>query len=353
MATTRSRKAAGAEPDVAKAGANGASAEGLGLDRDTLIDFYRKMTTIRLFEEAAQKAFRQGKIGGYLHLYIGQEALATGLLHYYRPGDRIITAYRDHAHALLLGAEPRAVMAELFGKGTGMVKGKGGSMHLFDVENGLWGGYGIVGGHIPLGVGLAYAQAYLDKGGVTQLYFGDGAIHNGAFHEAANLSGLWGRDGMNPCLFVLENNKYGMGTSVERATAMTDLSAKFDSYAIPHEDVDANDLFAVLEVGKRVIDTMREDNKPYALEALTYRLSPHGAADFLERYRSKEEVAEQRKQDPINRYEQRLLEDGVATEDDLAAIRADAKAVADDAVKFAEESPEPDLAELHTDVYAE
>jgi pyruvate dehydrogenase E1 component alpha subunit len=358
MASTRSRKAAGAKPAVAAAGVNGAAAGDLGLDRDVLIEFYRKMATIRLFEEAAQKAFRQGKIGGYLHLYIGQEALATGLLHFYRPQDRIITAYRDHAHALLLGAEPRAVMAELFGKGTGMVKGKGGSMHLFDVENGLWGGYGIVGGHIPLGVGLAYAQAYLKQGydgagGITQLYFGDGAIHNGAYHEAANLSALWGREGMNPCLFVLENNQYGMGTSVERATAMTDLSAKFDSYAIPHEDVDANDLFAVLAAGQRVIDRMREDNKPYALEAQTYRLSPHGAADFLERYRSKEEVAEQRKQDPVNRYEQRLLEDGVATEDDLAAIRADAKAVAVDAVKFAEESPEPDLAELHTDVYAD
>ncbi|MFM9107202.1 MAG: thiamine pyrophosphate-dependent enzyme [Chloroflexota bacterium] len=344
MATTRSRSAKSAENGVAK------GAAGVPYDRDTLIGFYRTMTSIRLFEEAAQKAFRQGKIGGYLHLYIGQEALALGFLHEYRPGDKIITAYRDHAHALILGSSPREVMAELYGKGTGLVKGKGGSMHLFDVKNGFWGGYGIVGGHIPLGVGFAYAQAYQQSGAMTQLYFGDGSIHNGAFHEAANLAGLWGREGMNPCLFVLENNKYGMGTSVQRATAMTDLSAKFDSYAIEHEDVDANDLFAVLECAKRVTKMVRETGKPYGIEAQTYRVTPHGAADFLERYRAKEEVSEARKHDPINRYEHRLLEMGVATEADLEEIRAEAKAVADDAVKFAEESPEPDLSELYTDV---
>jgi pyruvate dehydrogenase E1 component alpha subunit len=321
MATTRSRSAKSAENGVGK------GAKSLPYDRDTLLGFYRTMITIRLFEEAAQKAFRQGKIGGYLHLYIGQEALALGFLHEYQDGDRIITAYRDHAHALILGSTPREVMAELYGKGTGLVKGKGGSMHLFDVKNGLWGGYGIVGGHIPLGVGFAYAQAY---------------------H-----SGLWGRDGMNPCLFILENNKYGMGTSVERATAMTDLSAKFDSYAIEHEDVDANDLFAVLDVAKRVVKQVRESGTPYAVEAQTYRVTAHGAADFLERYRGKEEVAEARKTDPINRYEQRLLEMGVATEADLEEIRAEAKAVTDDAVKFAEESPEPELAELYTDVLAD
>jgi pyruvate dehydrogenase E1 component alpha subunit len=347
MATTRSRSAKSAENGVGK------GAKSLPYDRDTLLGFYRTMTTIRLFEEAAQKAFRQGKIGGYLHLYIGQEALALGFLHEYQDGDRIITAYRDHAHALILGSTPREVMAELYGKGTGLVKGKGGSMHLFDVKNGLWGGYGIVGGHIPLGVGFAYAQAYQQSGGITQLYFGDGSIHNGAFHDAANLSGLWGRDGMNPCLFILENNKYGMGTSVERATAMTDLSAKFDSYAIEHEDVDANDLFAVLDVAKRVVKQVRESGTPYAVEAQTYRVTAHGAADFLERYRGKEEVAEARKTDPINRYEQRLLEMGVATEADLEEIRAEAKAVTDDAVKFAEESPEPELAELYTDVLAD
>ncbi|MCC6313571.1 MAG: pyruvate dehydrogenase (acetyl-transferring) E1 component subunit alpha [Thermomicrobiales bacterium] len=355
MATIRSRskKSEADVPPVAGSGGNGVGPEELPVDTDTLLDYYRQMLTIRLFEEAAQTAFRKGKIGGYLHLYIGQEALATGFLHEYQTGDRIITAYRDHAHALLLGATPRAVMAELFGKGTGLVKGKGGSMHLFDVQNGLWGGYGIVGGHIPLGVGLAYAEAYQKTGGIVQLYFGDGAIHNGAFHEAANLAGLWGRDGMCPCLFILENNKYGMGTSVERATAMTDLSAKFDSYGIEHEDVDGMDLVTVLETARRAVARVRETGKPYAIEAITYRISPHGAADFLERYRSKEEVAEARKRDPINLLEQRLLEAGAVDEQQLAEIRREARAVVDDAVKFAEESPEPPIDELYTDVYAD
>jgi pyruvate dehydrogenase E1 component alpha subunit len=340
MATTKSqsrrRKASSQDdgPVAAQTRQNTSSQNGpvtLDIDTDQIVDLYRKMNAIRLFEDAAQRGFRQGKIGGYLHLYSGQEAVATGLLSFYRDTDKIITAYRDHAHALLLGSHPNAVMAELYGKGTGLVKGKGGSMHLFDVENGLWGGYGIVGGHIPLGVG---------------------AIHNGAFHEAANLAGLWGRDGMNPTLFILENNKYGMGTSVERATAMTDLSAKFDSYGIEHEDVDGMDLFAVLDVAKRATERVRETGAPYAIEAITYRIAPHGAADFLERYRSKEEVAEWRQRDPIGVVETRLLEAGI-TEETLDEIKAAAKATVDAAVRFAEESPEPPLDELYTDVYAD
>src|SRR5215204_5929459 len=319
---------------------------------ERLVDLYRQMALIRAFEEACQKGFRQGKIGGYLHVYIGQEAVATGFIQAFKEGDRVITAYRDHAHALLLGSHPNEVMAELYGKGTGLVKGKGGSMHLFDVENGLWGGYGIVGGHIPLGVGIAYALRYQETDGIVQLYLGDGAIHNGAFHEAANLAGLWGRDGMNPTLFILENNNYGMGTSVERATAMTDLSAKFDSYGIEHEDVDGMDLFAVLEVAERATKRVRETGAPYAIEAMTYRIAPHGAADFLERYRTKEEIAEWRKRDPIGLVEARLLESGVA-ESTLDEIKTEARSVVDEAVKFAEESPEPEIAELYTDVYAE
>lgn len=346
MASTRSRNRKSDKADVATEGG------ALGFDDAALIDFYQKMIQIRLFEDAAQRGFRTGKIGGYLHLYSGQEAIAIGFLHEYRDGDRIITAYRDHAHAILLGASLREVMAELYGKGTGLVKGKGGSMHLFDAKNGFMGGYGIVGGHIPLGVGMAYAQRYQGTDSITQLYLGDGAIHNGAFHEAANLAGLWGRDGMNPTLFILENNNYGMGTSVERATAMTDLSAKFDSYAIEHEDVDGMDLIAVLACAKRVVQTMRETGKPYAVEAITYRLSPHGAADFLERYRTKEEINEWRQRDPIGLLEQRLLEAGAATDDQIAEFRKEARAQVDDAVKFAEESPEPALEELYTDVYA-
>jgi pyruvate dehydrogenase E1 component alpha subunit len=321
------------------------------LDTEQLLELYQKMVEIRLFEDACQRGFRQGKIGGYLHLYIGQEAVATGLLHAHQPGDRIITAYRDHAHALLLGATPRQIMAELYGKGTGLVKGKGGSMHLFDVKNDFYGGYGIVGGHIPLGVGMAYAAAYQKDGSIVQLYLGDGAIHNGAFHEAANLAGLWGKDGMNPCLFVLENNQYGMGTSVERATANTNLATKFDSYGIEHEQVDGMDVVAVIEVAQRAIERVRETGKPYAIEALTYRIVPHGAADFLEKYRTKEEVKKWRERDPIGLLEKRLEEQGVDDEQ-FQKIRDEMKDIVADAVKFAEESPEPDPSELTTDVYA-
>src|SRR4051794_22842593 len=280
-------------PGRASPSRNGAEPQ--ALDTETTLDLYRKMNTIRFFEDAAQRGFRQGKVGGYLHLYSGQEAVATGFLSFYEDTDKIITAYRDHAHALLLGSLPNEVMAELYGKGTGLVKGKGGSMHLFDVENGLWGGYGIVGGHIPLGVGLAYALRYRGTDSIVQLYLGDGAIHNGAFHEAANLAGLWGREGLNPILFILENNQYGMGTSIQRATAQTDLGSKFDSYAIEHEQVDGMDLEAVIAAAHRATKRIRETGKPYAIEAMTYRIAPHGAADFLEKYRSKEEVKEARK----------------------------------------------------------
>jgi len=310
------------------------------------------MVLVRTFEEACQRAFRQGKIGGYLHVYIGQEAVAAGFLDAYKEGDRVITAYRDHAHAIFLGTDPKAVMAELYGKGTGMVKGKGGSMHLFDVEKGLMGGYGIVAGHIPLGVGMAYAQRYEETDHITQLYLGDGSIQNGAFHEAANLSGLWGRDGMNPCLWIIENNNYGMGTSVERSTAMTDLAAKFDAYAIEHEKVDGMDVEAVLEVAHRATERVRESGKPYVVEALTYRTAPHGAGDFFEKYRTKEEVDEWRQKDPIGQLEHKLLDRGELDEDALDEIRNDIKGQIKEIQKFADESPEPPIEELYTDVYA-
>jgi pyruvate dehydrogenase E1 component alpha subunit len=327
--------------------------EALNLDPEQLRRFYREMVEIRLFEEACQRGFRRGKIGGYLHVYIGQEAVAMGFLDAFREGDKAITAYRDHAHALLLGSDPKAVMAELYGKGTGLVKGKGGSMHLFNADEGMMGGYGIVGGHIPLGVGMAYALAYQETGNIVQLYLGDGAMHNGAFHEAANMSGLWGRDGLNPCLFIVENNQYGMGTSVERSTAMTDLAAKFDAYGIENEKVDGMDLEAVLACAKRTTERVRETGKPYAVEALTYRTVPHGAGDFFEKYRTKEEVNEWRKRDPVGLLEAKLLGSGAASEEDLGAIREEAKQVVDEAIAFAEESPEPDLSEVLTDVYGE
>ena len=363
MATTqRQGKRRPSEPDPNSNGASGGpdgatngetsgqADQRMEVDLDRLIDFYQKMVEIRLFEDAALRGFRTGKIGGYLHVYSGQEAVATGFLDAFQDGDYVITAYRDHAHVLLLGSDPKAVMAELYGKGTGLVKGKGGSMHLFDTARGMYGGYGIVGGHIPLGVGMAFGQAYRKTGGITQLYLGDGAIHNGAFHEAANLAGLWGKEGLNPCLFILENNQYGMGTSVERATAMTDLGRKFESYAIEHTQVDGMDLEAVLAVAHEAADRVRETGKPFAVEALTYRIGPHGAADFLEKYRTKEEVRKWRERDPIGLLEHRLEELGVK-DDRLEKIRADAKALIDEVVAFADESPEPSIDELVTDVY--
>jgi pyruvate dehydrogenase E1 component alpha subunit len=321
-------------------------------DTDRLVNLYHEMVLIRAFEEACGRGFRQGKIGGYLHVYTGQEAVATGFLQAFKEGDKVITAYRDHAHALLLGADPKNVMAELYGRGPGIVKGKGGSMHLFDVERGLMGGYGIVGGHIPIGVGLAYAQRYHETDNITQLYLGDGAISTGAFHEATNLSGLWGKDGMNPCLFIVENNQYGMGTSVERTTAMTDLAAKFDAYGIENEKVDGMDLEAVIECAERVAEQVRESGKPYAVEALTYRTAPHGAADFFEKYRTKEEVEEWRQRDPIGLLEKKLLEQGPLDEEQLDEIKNEAKERINEAVKFAEESEQPPIEELYTDVYA-
>jgi pyruvate dehydrogenase E1 component alpha subunit len=319
---------------------------------ERLVDLYRQMALIRAFEEACQKGFRQGKIGGYLHVYIGQEAVATGFLQAFKEGDRIITAYRDHAHALLLGSEPKEIMAELYGKGTGLVKGKGGSMHLFDVERGLMGGYGIVGGHVPLGVGVAYAMRYQETDHICQLYLGDGAISEGAFHEAANLAGLWGKEGECPCLFIVENNQYGMGTSVERTTAMTDLAAKFDAYGIENEKVDGMDVEAVVEAAERLAEQVRETGKPYAVEALTYRTAPHGAADFFEKYRTKEEVAEWRERDPIGMVEHKLIENDVLDEDEIEEIKGEAKEQIDEAVEFAEESDEPPEEELYTDVYS-
>src|SRR3954451_21895651 len=324
----------------------------IATSEESLVDLYREMALIRAFEEACQRGFRQGKIGGYLHVYIGQEAVATGFLQAFKEGDRVITAYRDHAHALLLGSDPKEVMAELYGRGSGLVKGKGGSMHLFDVERGLMGGYGIVGGHIPLGVGFAYAMRYEETDHIVQLYLGDGAMSEGAFHEAANLSGLWGKDGMNPCLFIVENNQYGMGTSVARTTAMTDLGAKFDTYGIEHEKVDGMDLEAVLEVAHRTTEMVRESSKPYAVEALTYRTAPHGAADFFEKYRTKDEVKKWRERDPIGQLEHKLLERGILDEDKLEEIKAEMKETINEVTEFADESEEPPIEELYTDVYA-
>ena len=316
-------------------------------------DILRQMTLIRRFEEATEREFRRGKIGGYLHVYIGQEAIASGIISALQKDDAVFCGYRDHAQALALGSDPGKVMAELFGKGTGLSKGKGGSMHLFDAEHGLYGGYGIVGGHLTLAAGAAYAARYQGTDKVVVCYFGDGAMNIGSFHEAMNMAGLWGHDGMCPVIFVIENNGYAMGTKLERHSALTDLSARIHAYDIPTEKVDGQDIFAVRELSDRVVKQVRETGKPFCIEAVTYRFSGHGAADILQPYRSKEEVERHRHRDPIEILRKRLSESGSLTDDDVKAMDEWATAEAAKAVKFADESPVPEPAELFTDVVAE
>ena len=316
-------------------------------------DILRQMILIRRFEEATEREFRRGKIGGYLHVYIGQEAVASGIITAIRKDDIVFSGYRDHAHALALGADPGRVMAELFGKSTGLSKGKGGSMHLFDVEHGFYGGYGIVGGHVTLATGAAYALRYQGTDRVVLCYFGDGAMNIGSFHEAMNMAGLWGHEGMCPIVYIIENNGYAMGTSVERHSALTDLSARVRAYDIPSEKVDGQDVFAVRGVADRVVRQARETGKPYCIEAMTYRFSGHGAADILQPYRTKDEVEEHKHRDPIIILRNRLGEMCGLSDDDVKNFDESAQAEVARALKFAEESPVPEPEELYRDVVAE
>jgi pyruvate dehydrogenase E1 component alpha subunit len=316
-------------------------------------DILRQMILIRRFEEATEREFRKGKIGGYLHVYSGQEAVASGILTAIRKDDIVFSGYRDHAHALALGSDPRRIMAELFGKAAGLSSGKGGSMHLFDVEHGFYGGYGIVGGHLTLAAGAAYALRYQATDRIAVCYFGDGAMNIGSFHEAMNMAGLWGKDGMCPIVFVIENNGYAMGTSVERHSALTDLSQRVRAYNIPAEKVDGQDVFAVRGVADRVVRQVRETGKPYCIEAVTYRFSGHGAADILQPYRTKAEVEQHKHRDPILILRKRLAEVCGLTDDEVKQIDEWALARAAEAVKFAEESAAPEASELFTDIVAE
>jgi pyruvate dehydrogenase E1 component alpha subunit len=313
-------------------------------------EILRQMIFIRRFEEATEREFRKGKIGGYLHVYSGQEAVASGVLTAIRKGDVVFSGYRDHAHALALGAEPRRVMAELFGKGTGVSKGKGGSMHLFDVEHGFYGGYGIVGGHLTLATGAAYALRYQNTDRIAVCYFGDGAMNIGSFHEALNMAGLWGKQGLCPMLLIIENNGYAMGTSVDRHSALTDLAARVRAYNIPAEKIDGQDVFAIRGAVDRIVRQIRETGTPYCIEAITYRFSGHGAADILQPYRSKEEVEQHKHRDPIQILRNRLAEMCAITDDDVKKMDEDANAEVAKAVQFAEESEQPQPSELFTDV---
>jgi pyruvate dehydrogenase E1 component alpha subunit len=316
-------------------------------------DILRQMILIRRFEEATEREFRRGKIGGYLHVYSGQEAVVSGVVSALQKDDIVFAGYRDHAHAIALGSDPRRVMAELFGKSTGLSKGKGGSMHLFDVEHGFYGGYGIVGGHLTLAAGAAYALRYQGTDRIVVCYFGDGAMNIGSFHEAMNMAGLWGKDGMCPIVFIIENNGYAMGTAVERHSALTDLSARVRAYNIQAEKVDGQDVFALRGVTDRVVRQVRESGTPYCIEAVTYRFSGHGAADILQPYRTKDEVEEHRHRDPITILRSRLSEMCGLSDNDVKQMEDAAAERVAEALKFAEESPAPEPDELYRDVVAE
>jgi pyruvate dehydrogenase E1 component alpha subunit len=322
-------------------------------DAATLAEEYRhwlrEMMVIRRFEEKAGEAYSLGKIGGFCHLYIGQEAVAVGSIAALRPDDYIVCSYREHGHALARGITPRAVMAELFGKAAGCSKGKGGSMHLFDAERGFMGGHGIVGGHIPLATGLAFAAKYRGTEQVAVCYFGEAAVNNGAFHEALNMAALW----KLPCVYVCENNRYGMGTALERASAIYDISERASSYDMINEVVDGQDVLTMKNAMDRAVERARHEKAPTLLEVRTYRFMGHSMSDPIHgHYRTKEEVEEHRKRDPIVLWSRKLIADGIMDE---AAVRAlDAEVIAEiaDAYEFAEKTEDPDLGELFVDVYA-
>ena len=318
------------------------------LENEDLLDLYRMMMLIREFEEHAAEQYARGRIAGFLHLYIGEEATGVGAVSVMEDRDHLITHYRDHGYALARGVTPAAAMAELFGKETGVVHGRGGSMHFSDVSKNFWGGYAIVGGHIPLASGLALASQYLEQDSVVVCVFGDGATNTGAFHEAANLASVW----KLPVIFLVENNLYGMGTAVEYVSAVRDMSRKAIAYDITAARVDGQDVLAVREAMKAALEHCRSGNGPFLLEALTYRFRGHSMAD-PESYRSKEEVERFRKDDPIVVFRNKLISDGVATQEEFDQIDADALKEIEQAVEFAEESPVPDPSTLDEFIYAD
>ncbi len=307
----------------------------------------RNMLLIRRFEEKAGQMYGMGLIGGFCHLYIGQEAVVVGMQMTLKPGDAVITGYRDHGHMLACGMDPKGVMAELTGRQHGYSKGKGGSMHMFSVEKGFFGGHGIVGAPVPLGTGLAFANKYRGNDNVSLTYFGDGAANQGQVYESFNMAKLWHL----PVVYVIENNQYGMGTSVARASATINLSQRGRSFDIPGEQIDGMDVHAVKAAGERAVKWCREGNGPIILEMLTYRYRGHSMSDPA-KYRSKEEVEKVRTEhDPIEQVRARLLAKKWMTEDALKKIDAEVRAIINEAAEFAIHDVEPDPAELWTDVY--
>ena len=324
------------------------SAKDPAMSRDQLLQAYRDMLLIRRFEEKAGQLYGMGLIGGFCHLYIGQEAVVVGMQACLEPGDQVITSYRDHGHMLATGMEARGVMAELTGRIGGYSKGKGGSMHMFSREKGFFGGHGIVGAQVSLGTGLAFANWYRQSKNVSLTYFGEGASNQGQCFESFNLAALM----KLPVIFIIENNKYGMGTSVERASASRDLSKNGAAWGIPGEQVDGMDVTAVKEAGERAVAHCRTGNGPYLLEMKTYRYRGHSMSDPA-KYRTREEVQKMREQsDPIETARKGLLDQG-ATEAELKKIDDAVKAIVQEAADFAQQSPEPPESELWTDILVE
>lgn len=318
------------------------------MERTDLLHLYRQMLLIRRFEEKSAEMYALAKIAGFLHLYIGEEAVAVGAIAALRPDDYVISAYRDHGYCLARGSDPRRVMAELFGKATGLCKGKGGSMHLIDCEKRFMGGYAIVGGHIPLATGLAFATKYEQGDGVAACFFGEGAFPSGQAHEAFNLAALW----KLPVVFICENNRYGMGTPVHRAVALySDIAETARSYGIPAERVDGMDVLAVRSLMEQTVKRVRTGQGPAFIEALTYRFMGHSMADPSHgHYRTKDEVEEHRKRDPLVLLQRTMRDHDLGTDADFKQLEHDVNEQVAQAVAFAETSPFPEPSALHEDV---
>jgi pyruvate dehydrogenase E1 component alpha subunit len=316
------------------------------MTRDEALALYRAMLLIRRFEERCAQIYVEGRIGGFLHLYIGQEAVAVAAMSLLRPDDYFVTSYRDHGYALARGTDPRPLMAELCGKVGGISRGKGGSMHFYDVPSGNFGGDGIVGGHLPVAAGMGYAIRLRGTDQAVLCFFGDGAVNEGAFHEALNVSALWGL----PVVYIIENNRYGMGTSLDRASSVKDLYQRGSAYGIPRRDVDGMDLLTVREALGEAIDRARKDKQPTLVEVETYRYRGHSMSD-PGKYRTKEEVEEMMGHDPILRFGKVLKEQHKVPDAELEAMDKDVQAQVADAVRFADQSPWPAAETLYEDVY--
>ena len=321
-----------------------------GTTREERRALLKSMLLQRRFEERCAEAYALGKIGGFCHLYIGQEAISTGTMSMIRPDDYVITAYRDHGQALARGISPRAIMAELFGRDTGCSGGKGGSMHIFDKETNFLGGHGIVGAHVPVAAGVGFAIKYRRGNQLCVCFFGEAAVNIGAFHEALNMASLWDL----PVIFIIENNRYGMGTEISRSTANEDVVVRAKGYRMIGESVDGQDVFAVRDAIGRAGERARKEKRPTLLEMRTYRFMGHSMSDAVSgTYRTKEELEENMKRDPILLLHNQMHEAGELTEGDLRKIDDEAKAISQDAWDFADGSPEPPLEKLYTDVLRE